>query len=56
MAVTIIDPFDPQMPFPMNLRNRKLNSAQWDMIPVNARYERLMCCVQDEQKWILSFH
>ncbi len=49
MAVTIIDPFDPQMPFPIDLRNRKLNSAQRDMIPANARYEGLMCYVQDEQ-------
>lgn len=51
MAVTIIDPFDPQMPFPVDLRNRKLNSAQRDTIPANARYEGLMCYVQDEQKW-----
>lgn len=54
MAVTIIDPFDSQMPFPIDLRQRKQNSSQRDAIPTNSRYEGLLCYVQDEQKWYLK--
>lgn len=46
----IIDPFDAQMPFPLDLRNVRASTAERDIIPSNSRYAGMMVYVQNDEK------
>lgn len=55
MAVYTIDPFDAQMPFPLDLRNRKADVNGRNAIPSNARYRGMLVWTDNERVvWVLD--
>ena len=50
MPVRTIDPFDAQMPFPLDLRQRAASVSARNLIPTNARWEGMVVWTQAEQK------
>lgn len=51
MAVTIIDPYDAQMPFPIDLRFRRNSIEDRDAMPSNIRWEGMPVYVMNEEAW-----
>lgn len=55
MAVYTVDPFDAQMPFPLDLRYRKADLNGRNAIPANARYPGMLCWTDNERVvWVLD--
>lgn len=55
MAITLVDPFDGQMPFPLDLRMRKADINGRNSIPTNSRYPGMLVWTDNEQTlWILA--
>lgn len=55
MAITLIDPFEGQMPFPIDLRMRKADINGRNAIPGNARYPGMLVWTDNERVvWVMD--